>query len=285
MAADGYIQGDGRTRALILDVERALPGMSSFVSGNIDTDRRRTTLTRHMNHHVGTQPPPAPSSGYTVTSFTTSTMTPSTSVAPPAFPPPFRVQLPGGQNPGSRTPAVLPPPGYSRGTAAPSPNPYGSQPVGYTPRTTRSGHGTSPPQGTSRPQRYTETRSSLPPPPQFTPTGHSRSYSESTNTFPVRPQRGDQSTLRVHEYQPPLAYDLRQQPDRRQMMSPPQQQQQQQPASRGAPSFPPSSPMHPPPPPSPSRRQGHRRIASEMDVPEETEEERVRKRRRSDRGP
>lgn len=241
-----------------------------------------------MNHHVGAQPLSAPSAGYAVTRFATSTTTMTGSVStpvslPPSFPPPFRVQMQGGQNLGTGVPTLLPPPGYSKGSRPPSPNPYGSQPVGYTTRSTRSGLGTSPPQGTSQPQRYSETRSSLPP-PQFTSISHSRSYSAATTTFPPRPQ-GERPTIRIREYQPPPPYDLRHPPERRQPMPPSPQQMVPQSSSRGTPSFPATSPMHPRPPPSPSRRQGHRRTASEMDVPHETEEERIRKRRRSDRGP
>ena len=260
--------------------------------GTVEADDRRTTLTRHMNHHVGTQPPAAPSVGYSVTRFGTSTSTTTTvsatTSAPPlpsSLPPPFGAQMPpGGQNPGTGVQTLVPQSAYTDGPTGTSANPYGSQHVGYTTRSMRSGLGTSPPQRTSEPQRYHERRSSLPPPPQFTPISHSRSYSAVTTTFPPRPQGEQQSTIRIREYQPPSPYDLRHPSERRQTMPSSQQQTAHQPLPRATPSFPPSSPMQPPPPPSPSRRHGHRRIASEMEAPGETEE-RIPKRRRSDRGP
>ena len=244
-----------------------------------------------MNHHVGALPPPAPSAGYAVTRFAASTSTTTLSAptsAPPhpsSLPPPFGVQMPpGGQNPGTSVQTLLPQSAYSDGPTAPSANPYGSRHVGYTTRSMRSGLGPSPAQGTSEPQRYHERGSSLPPPPQYTPIPHSRSYSAVTTTFPPQSQGEQQSTIRIREYRPPSPYELRHPSERRQTMPSSQQQTADQPLSRAAPSFPAPSPMQPPLPPSPSRRHGHRRIASEMEAPGETEE-RIPKRRRSDRGP
>jgi len=76
-------------------------------------------LTRHMNHHVGALPPPAPSAGYAVTRFAASTSTTTLSAptsAPPhpsSLPPPFGVQMPpGGQNPGTSVQTLLPQSAY-----------------------------------------------------------------------------------------------------------------------------------------------------------------------------
>src|SRR5271163_3433485 len=147
---------------LIPGVERPLPGC---VSRGLGADNRRTTLTRHQNHHAGGQPPT--SSGY-LSPFAASTSilsasTSSSSLAQPApgYPRYFSDPL-GSSVQGLGIPSLPPPGGY---TSAPPPSPFGQPQVGYA---TRSSAGTSPQQQSQQVPRYHQLMPSFPQPPQFT---------------------------------------------------------------------------------------------------------------------
>jgi hypothetical protein len=229
------------------------------------TDHRRTTLTRHQNHHVGMQP--VPSGGYSLSPFPGSTSTvpgrSSTSSMlqqAPSYPSYYNDPL-GTSVQGLGIPS-LPPPGATYGNV---PQP---QQIVYSTRP--------PPPGTSGdtpsqrpPQAYPQSMSSLGHAQQYTSMQPpSRPYMGPGPYAPRRTQSED-STVRGmgQEFGPPSQYDFRWQQERR-----------QQPLLQ-RPQLSPFQPPHGPPPLVP--RQGHRRTSSQMEGAEETEEERERKRRRS----
>src|SRR5277367_4740614 len=268
-------------RAAIPGVERPLPGCVSRI---LHTDNRRTTLTRHQNHHAGGQPPS--STGY-LSPFVASTAimsasTSSSSLAQPTpgYPRYFSDPL-GSSVQGLGIPSLPPPGGY---TSAPPPSPFGQPQVGYA---TRSSSGTSPRQQSQQVPRYHQPMPSFQQAPPFTPMQPPpRPFSTPVSSFARRTQSED-STVRTgtQEGSPSTSYDFRYPSERR------QQQQQQQPLQR--PPLHRQSPLSQPqqsfpsptmPPPTPPPRPGHRRTSSQMESPEESEEERQRKRRRSGRG-
>jgi hypothetical protein len=255
---------------LIPAVERHSPGCTERKkSANL----RRTTLTRHQNHHVGTQPPP--SGGFALTPYRGSTSTipmpASVSSLPSGRPyPASYLSDPLGPSVQSLgIPPLPPPPGF-----APQQSTFSSQMMGYSARPSAGRIGAS---ATTRGGQNPMFGQLMP------STGHLPPFSTSANTgpqsttstsqFPRRAQR-ESSTIRqpVHDYsaaQP--SYEIRRQMERREQLQQSQQPQQSL-----------QLPFHitgmPPPLPS---QQRHRRAVSQMELPEETEEERQRKRRRS----
>jgi hypothetical protein len=249
---DGYTRENDRMPVPIQDVERRSPGRF----GKAIADRRRTTLTRHQNHHVGTQPPPP--GGYSLSPF------PRSGPAPPGGPTSAPAMLqhapsyPGyyvdthSQVQGLGIPP-LPSPSEFGGHSLSAPNPLGySQPPHLSqPSMLMYGQEMTP---MDRPYA-----TPLQPPPQ--------SYHSSRSSYRHRTASEDSAvrSMGVNFNQPPSQYDFRWQPDLR------PQQYQTQPT--------PHNPLMPYPP------QGQRRAAGQMDPPEDTEDERGHKRRRSDGQP
>ena len=255
---------------LIQDAERRLPGCTDM---KFLTDSRRTTLTRHQNHHVGAQPPP--SGGYTLTPFGgSSSTTPgatSTAQQTPRYPgssyyaDPLTTSVQG-----LGVPSLPPPPGY--GTVTQSSH-YAPQHAGYATRSSTSAVGPSPSQRPGQISRLSQTATSLLQPSPFRQMQTPRpSYTTPSTSYPRRTQSED-STVRVtsQEYPSSSPYDFRYPSERRQQHQPQSQTPQQAYQSSAM------------PPPSPTRS-GHRRTLSQMESTEETEEERQRKRRRVGRG-
>ena len=266
---------------LILGVEKPLRGC---VSRSICADNRRTTLTRHQNHHAGGQPPS--SSGYlspfagSTSILSASSSTSSLAQPTPGYPRYFSDPL-GTSVQGLGIPSLAPPGGYG---SAPPPSPFGQTQVGYT---TRSSPGTSPQEQSQQVPRYHHPIPSFPKPPQFAPMQPPpRPYSTPVTSYPRRTQSED-STVRIgsQEFSPPEPYDFRYPSERRQLQQQQQPlqrppQQRPSPLSQSQQSF--QSPTMPPP--NPLSRPGHRRTSSQVESTEESEEERQRKRRRSGRG-
>jgi hypothetical protein len=255
---------------LIQDAERRLPGCTDM---KVLTDSRRTTLTRHQNHHVGTQPPP--SGGYTLTPFggssSTTSGTTSTVQQTPRYPgssyyaDPLTTSVQG-----LAAPSLPPPPGYGSATQS---SHYPPQHAGYATRSSTSAIGISASQRPGQSSRYPQTATSLPQPSPFRQMQPPRQLYTTPSTSYSRRTQSEDSTVRIttQEYPSPSPYDFRYPSERRQQ----HQLQSQTPEQAYQ-----SSPM---PPPSPTRS-GHRRASNQMESPEETEEERQRKRRRSGRG-
>ena len=251
----------------IQDAERRLPGCTDM---KFLTDNRRTTLTRHQNHHVGAQPPP--SGGYTLTPYggssSTTPGTTSTAQQTPRYPGSSYYAEPLTTSArGHGVPSLPPPPGYGQSSR------YAPQHAGYATRSSTGAVGTSPSQRPGQIPRFPQTSTSLLQPSPFRQMQPPRpSYTTSSTSYSRRTQSED-STVRVtsQEYSSSSPYDFRYPSERR---------QQQQPQSQAPQQAYQSSPM---PPPSPTRS-GHRRTLSQMESPEETEEERQRKRRRTGRG-
>src|SRR5436190_12077445 len=182
---------------LILVVESPLPG---FPDINSFANKRRTTLTRHQNHHVGTLS--SHSGGYILSPFggTGSTIPPSTSTGsgPRQQASPYAGSYfadPTGSSMQSLAMPSLPPPaGYA---LAPSLSPFGHQQAGHATRSSTSSIGTSPSQRSAHTPRYSQPPPTLPPPPPFRPMQPPRQqYATPGTSFSRRTQSVD-STVRA----------------------------------------------------------------------------------------
>jgi len=233
-----------------------------------DADARRTTLTRHQNHHGGVQTAPG--------AYVLPYRPPGATVAGPGsmqhapLPPyPYHPDPLEGQIQSLGIPP-LPPPTTSYPGGPPQP-PYGSHPMA-PPYTTRSTTRPPPPQRLSQhrdenPYRYPPSTPTIGgqsfPPSQLPPPSY---YDSRGGPYPGRPQREESTSRPVRREYPPIGpYDIRYPP------GPP-------------PELPQPSSFQPGMPPPGLPRVGQRRPPSQMESAEETEEDRERKRRRTDQG-
>lgn len=249
-----------------LAVERPLQGSADKAAM---ADRRRTTLTRHQNHHVGSHPPPP--GGYAITPF------PGPSAAQAQTAALSRLQQPQ-QHPSYYTDPLgtsvvalsvpaLPPPGGFPGQTRPPP--YGSPRVGYPTRSSTGSIAGASSQRSSQAPRYPPVPSIGQPQSFRPPEPPRRPDSTPSSPYPSTARAEDPaSRITPHEYHAPSPYELRWPASERRQTRPPQPHR--------SPQFQSSSAMPPPLQP----RVGHRRASSLMEAPEETEQERQIKRRR-----